>query len=324
MTPTVGTHVGRPRPSVHTLRLQLSDRLRLANSYENKRSREVDLALRSEFEARAARHAHAPCGIRRENCDAHHEPEVDVRTVRLCARCAVRPESVSTVMVMIVKGTRSAGFHNSRMLRCVMAASEHCYARVVTDGMGRTMKANTPSGFGPPDLASAYKLDTSLKPGATIAIVDAYDYPNAESDLAKYRSQYGLPACTTRERLLQERQPERRGLAAARQRAGERRLDGRDRARSRHGERRVPELQADPRRGRRRSGRRPVHRATTARRASAPTVISNSWGGPEHGSESSVRDVLQPLRHRHLRRRRRQRLQRRRPGPRLSRARRRT
>jgi subtilase family serine protease len=30
-----------------------------------------------------------------------------------------------------------------------------------------------------------------------VAIVDAYDDPNAESDLATYRSQYGLPACTT-------------------------------------------------------------------------------------------------------------------------------
>jgi subtilase family serine protease len=33
--------------------------------------------------------------------------------------------------------------------------------------------------------------------GQTIAIVDAYDDGNAESDLAVYRSQFGLPACTT-------------------------------------------------------------------------------------------------------------------------------
>ncbi len=74
--------------------------------------------------------------------------------------------------------------------------SKHCYALIRTDGMGRTLKANTASGFGPPDLVSAYKLDTT-KPGGTIAIVDAYNYPNAESDLATYRSTYGLPACTT-------------------------------------------------------------------------------------------------------------------------------
>jgi hypothetical protein len=38
----------------------------------------------------------------------------------------------------------------------------------------------------------------SGEPGAdqTIAIVDAYDDPNAESDLGVYRSQFGLPPCT--------------------------------------------------------------------------------------------------------------------------------
>ncbi len=55
----------------------------------------------------------------------------------------------------------------------------------------------TPSGFGPSDLQSAYKLSTSGGSGATVAIVDAYDDPKAESDLATYRSQFGLPACTT-------------------------------------------------------------------------------------------------------------------------------
>ncbi len=54
----------------------------------------------------------------------------------------------------------------------------------------------TPAGYGPTDLKSAYKLPTSSTT-ATIAIVDAYDDPAAESDLATYRSQYGLSACTT-------------------------------------------------------------------------------------------------------------------------------
>ncbi|ASW54208.1 putative Ig domain-containing protein [Plantactinospora sp. KBS50] len=54
-----------------------------------------------------------------------------------------------------------------------------------------------PSGLSPANLQSAYKLSTSAGSGQTVAIVDAYDDPNAESDLAVYRSQYGLPACTT-------------------------------------------------------------------------------------------------------------------------------
>jgi hypothetical protein len=56
----------------------------------------------------------------------------------------------------------------------------------------------TPSGYGPAQLQSAYSLPSSTAgSGATVALVDAYDDPNAESDLAVYRSQYGLPACTT-------------------------------------------------------------------------------------------------------------------------------
>ncbi|WAL70666.1 S53 family peptidase [Kitasatospora sp. YST-16] len=54
----------------------------------------------------------------------------------------------------------------------------------------------TPSGYGPADLLSAYKLPANGGAGMTVAIVDAYNDPNAESDMAVYRSQYGLPACT--------------------------------------------------------------------------------------------------------------------------------
>ncbi|MEW2274804.1 S53 family peptidase [Streptomyces griseofuscus] len=64
---------------------------------------------------------------------------------------------------------------------------------------GITPKAATPSGYGPSDLQSAYGLTSaaaSKGAGETIAIVDAYNDPNAEADLAKYRSYYGLSACT--------------------------------------------------------------------------------------------------------------------------------
>jgi subtilase family serine protease len=54
-------------------------------------------------------------------------------------------------------------------------------------------------GYSPADLRSAYGLPPSESAGVgqTIAIVDAFDDPNAEADLARYRSRYGLPACTT-------------------------------------------------------------------------------------------------------------------------------
>jgi subtilase family serine protease len=55
-----------------------------------------------------------------------------------------------------------------------------------------------PSGYSPANLQSAYKLPSSTAgSGQTVAIVDAYDDPSAESDLGVYRSQFGLGACTT-------------------------------------------------------------------------------------------------------------------------------
>jgi hypothetical protein len=51
-------------------------------------------------------------------------------------------------------------------------------------------------GLSPENLRSAYKLPSSGGSGQTVAIVDAYNDPNAESDLAKYREKYGLSACT--------------------------------------------------------------------------------------------------------------------------------
>jgi hypothetical protein len=51
-------------------------------------------------------------------------------------------------------------------------------------------------GYGPSNLQSAYDLPSSTAgSGKTVAVVDAYNDPNAASDLATYRSDWGLPAC---------------------------------------------------------------------------------------------------------------------------------
>ena len=51
-------------------------------------------------------------------------------------------------------------------------------------------------GYGPANLQSAYLLPSSTAgSGQTVAVVDAYNDPNAASDLATYRSSAGLPAC---------------------------------------------------------------------------------------------------------------------------------
>ncbi|HEX6839047.1 MAG TPA: S53 family peptidase [Polyangia bacterium] len=72
-----------------------------------------------------------------------------------------------------------------------------CHARIRTDAYGAMAVTATPSGLGPSQLQSAYKLDATAGAGKVIAIVDAMDDPTAESDLGVYRSTFGLPACTT-------------------------------------------------------------------------------------------------------------------------------
>ena len=51
--------------------------------------------------------------------------------------------------------------------------------------------------YSPAALHAAYNLPNTGASAQTVALVDAYDDPNAESDLAVYRSNFGLPACTT-------------------------------------------------------------------------------------------------------------------------------
>ena len=59
--------------------------------------------------------------------------------------------------------------------------------------------SSSPTGLSPATIKSVYNFSTSTTAGAgkTIAIVDAYNDPTAEADLAVFSSQYGLPACTT-------------------------------------------------------------------------------------------------------------------------------
>jgi len=61
-----------------------------------------------------------------------------------------------------------------------------------------TCPSNPHSGLSPCQIQDAYRLPSQVAgTGRTVALVDAYDNPNAEADLAAYRTQYGLPACTT-------------------------------------------------------------------------------------------------------------------------------
>ena len=110
--------------------------------------------------------------------------------------------SLVALLALITVGTPTSTFASpSRSPSFVHACPgapfgyARCHAIVVTNGHGG---GGSPSGYNPPDLQSAYKLPSSTAgSGQTVAIVDAYDDPNAESDLGVYRSQFGLSVCTT-------------------------------------------------------------------------------------------------------------------------------
>lgn len=74
---------------------------------------------------------------------------------------------------------------------------EACLALIANDRAGLRPDV---AGYGPSDLASAYALAAAQVSGGigqTVAVVDAYNDPHAAADLAKYRANYGLPACGT-------------------------------------------------------------------------------------------------------------------------------
>jgi subtilase family serine protease len=85
-------------------------------------------------------------------------------------------------------------------LACGLTAGLTCH---VIEGPGpRGLPAGTPAsalaGLHPADLQSAYALPSSTAgAGQVIGIAVAYDNPKLESDLAVYRSTFGLAPCTT-------------------------------------------------------------------------------------------------------------------------------
>ncbi|MDQ0260712.1 hypothetical protein [Sinomonas atrocyanea] len=80
------------------------------------------------------------------------------------------------------------------------AGEAACTARQAADPNGKPVTSNAAppaTAITPAQLQNAYKLTGTSSGGRTVAIVDAYGYPNLERDLGVYRSQFGLPACTS-------------------------------------------------------------------------------------------------------------------------------
>jgi hypothetical protein len=77
------------------------------------------------------------------------------------------------------------------------AAAGESGVKPYTAGAG-ALESGPTGGFTPAELASAYGFDPAAGgSGQTIAIVDAYDDPNIESDLETFDGEYGIAPCTT-------------------------------------------------------------------------------------------------------------------------------
>ncbi|MEV0806278.1 carboxypeptidase regulatory-like domain-containing protein [Micromonospora sp. NPDC050200] len=96
-------------------------------------------------------------------------------------------------------GPTSPGQHptNQVCAKPSKAGEMSCLSMVRTDvtAVKGVQRDAAPAGFGPADLRSAYSLPAAGST-ETVAVVVAFDNPNAEADLAVYRQQYGLAPCT--------------------------------------------------------------------------------------------------------------------------------
>ena len=93
-----------------------------------------------------------------------------------------------------------SGLHAKRVCSASTEATvASCLSKVLVNGKGMVPNSTIPNPGAktPAQLKDAYKLTGTSSGGKTVAIVDAYGYPNLAADLATYRSYFGLPACTT-------------------------------------------------------------------------------------------------------------------------------
>ncbi|HTW42598.1 MAG TPA: hypothetical protein VMD79_09815 [Solirubrobacteraceae bacterium] len=98
-------------------------------------------------------------------------------------------------------GRRTGGWARCLAMELVPRGSSAGYlTRVTTAQTQQATPARSAAagefGLRPQDLHSAYQLPTSAVGSQTIALVDAYNDPDAEADLASYSKEFGLPECT--------------------------------------------------------------------------------------------------------------------------------
>jgi uncharacterized repeat protein (TIGR02543 family) len=142
------------------------------------------------------------------------------RRARVVATCAVATfvavaMSVSPVAAQLARGSRVVGPYSSRLdaprgARLPFGGSAQAVcghpgvgvAQCLSDILyptGTAPESSTPTGLSPSRIESVYGYTSSSTAGSgqTIALVDAYNDPDAASDLNEFSAEYGLPSeCT--------------------------------------------------------------------------------------------------------------------------------
>lgn len=120
---------------------------------------------------------------------------------------------LASVLSLLSLGTGSAdaarqGTHSRRVCAAAAAGEAACLALQAVTATGAAVNpmaasdaaspnaATAISGKTPTDIRSAYGLGNATSGGRTVAIVDAFGYPNAERDLGVYRAQFALSTRT--------------------------------------------------------------------------------------------------------------------------------
>jgi hypothetical protein len=116
------------------------------------------------------------------------------RTELLVALCTVVLGASAAAQPLPVQ--RSGDVFHRAVCAPVTGEAARCHAHVVTDANGAPLVSADPRGYTPQQLRDAYKDDATGDPSTIVAVVAALGYDNAESDLAFYRSTFGLPPCT--------------------------------------------------------------------------------------------------------------------------------
>jgi subtilase family serine protease len=105
--------------------------------------------------------------------------------------------SVLGAFSVVQAGAAPTAAHHSKRAckRSTSHAYPACYARILTDALGRKVNPNsTAASYGPAQFHSAYNLPNTVAGKHTIAIIDANSQPNILADLNTYNAHFGLPA----------------------------------------------------------------------------------------------------------------------------------